>query len=599
MRRNLVPGGLAALCLLALALLGSGGAQAQAAAPPQTVERAALVIGNGAYADSPLRNPVNDARDMARALGELGFTVILRENATKQEMERAIADFGALLSPGAVALFYYAGHGMQVGGRNYLIPVDARIAAERTVRLEAIDVDLVLDQVTAGGSDVNLVILDACRNNPFERRFRGQDGGLAQINAPKGTLIAYATAPGRVAADGEGGNGVYTAKLVDAIRTPGLPVEEVFKRVRAEVSRETGDAQVPWEASSLVGNFYFIGPTTVVVQPPADREALYWEGVKDSADPAQFQSYLDRFPGGAFSELAKLKIAALQRPAPGAPRGLAAYDGIWRGDYACGASPDRNLPEDMRRPWNVSDVEFVVRHGRLTGKRRAVHNRTGKQLIEDFTGTVGEDGTFSLVGKGGYTDNSATYSMQFSGSIGEGRLRGNGRHAARACTLDFFRTAFLAPAPMTTDARALRVAADARRIPLPKDLSIDAPAADLPNELARYLGAWGGDDRWGGRGKQAMLIVEEVKPAGIVRCIYAEGPLRKADGSEEEGAFARVDAVVRDGGIEWTSRRTGTRFRFVLADDADRMQGRLQTSAEANPPNRRVLIELVRIAGTP
>ena len=217
--------------------------------------RVALVIGNSTYREAPLKNPQNDAKAMAAALRDQGFEVILRQNASKIEMERAIADFGDKLSEGATGLFYYAGHGMQVNGRNFLIPVDAQISSEQRVRLETLDVDLVLDQMAAARSRVNVVILDACRNNPFERRFRSTGGGLAQINAPEGTLIAYATSPGKVAADGDGDNGLYTEELLKAVRQPGLKVEDVFKTVRVGVSRRSNGAQTPWEASSLVGDF--------------------------------------------------------------------------------------------------------------------------------------------------------------------------------------------------------------------------------------------------------------------------------------------------------------------------------------------------------
>jgi hypothetical protein len=171
------------------------------AAGQQAEKRVALVIGNGAYADSPLKNPVNDARAMTAALNALGFDVIARENVTQKQMQRAIAEFGRKVAGGGVGLFYYAGHGMQVGGKNYLLPVDAVIESEADVRLETVDVDAVLDQVR--DNRLNLVILDACRNNPFERRFRGGGRGLAIVEAPVGTMIAYATAPGKVARDGD------------------------------------------------------------------------------------------------------------------------------------------------------------------------------------------------------------------------------------------------------------------------------------------------------------------------------------------------------------------------------------------------------------
>ena len=223
--------------------------------------RVALVIGNAKYKEAPLINPVNDARDMAAALQRTGFEVIMAVDATQKEMNRAIARFGERLQQDSVALFYYAGHGMQVRGKNYLIPIDAEIKTESSVRVESVDVDGVLDQLST--SDLNVVILDACRNNPFERRANRSVGaaGLAQMEAPKGSLIAYATAPGRTAADGEGRNGLYTQELLKQIQIPALTIEQVFKNVRREVAKATRDTQIPWEASSLTGDFYFLPGT--------------------------------------------------------------------------------------------------------------------------------------------------------------------------------------------------------------------------------------------------------------------------------------------------------------------------------------------------
>lgn len=234
-------------------------------------KRVALVIGNGAYPGSPLSNPTNDAKDMASSLRRLGFSVIELVNANQKEMQRAISKFGESLNKDTVALFYYAGHGMQVRGKNYLIPIDAQIASENSVRLESVDVDGLLDQLTV--SDLNLVILDACRNNPFERKFRALAGaGLAQMDAPKGTMIAYATAPGKTASDGEGRNGQFTGELLRQMHTPGLTIEQVFKNVRREVTKATRDNQTPWESSSLTGDFYFTLPGRPSVSfsvPPA------------------------------------------------------------------------------------------------------------------------------------------------------------------------------------------------------------------------------------------------------------------------------------------------------------------------------------------
>jgi uncharacterized caspase-like protein len=166
-------------------------------------QKIALVIGNSAYPTSRLRNPVNDAKAMAAKLRSLGFEVALRTDSNQREMTRAISQFGQKLALGSVGLFYYAGHGMQVRGKNFLIPIDAEIETEGSVVSEAVDVDQVLSQL--GPARLSMVILDACRNNPFERKFRSSvSGGLAQIDAPTGTMLAYATAPGKVAADGTG-----------------------------------------------------------------------------------------------------------------------------------------------------------------------------------------------------------------------------------------------------------------------------------------------------------------------------------------------------------------------------------------------------------
>jgi uncharacterized caspase-like protein len=224
---------------------------------PEGEHRVALVIGNGGYQFAPLRNPVNDARAMATALRGSGFAVTLLEDATQAGMRHAIRDFGDELARSTVGLFYYAGHGMQVQGSNYLIPVNADIAREDEVPDQAVNANLVLTKMESARNALNIVILDACRNNPFARVFRSAVKGLAQMDAPSGTLIAYSTAPGSVAEDGEGENSTYTRYLLEAIPQPGLPVERLFKQVRINVAKQTGDRQIPWESSSLRGDFFF------------------------------------------------------------------------------------------------------------------------------------------------------------------------------------------------------------------------------------------------------------------------------------------------------------------------------------------------------
>ncbi|UCD32626.1 MAG: caspase family protein, partial [Desulfobacterales bacterium] len=282
------------------------------------------VIGNGSYKSSPLKNPTNDAHDMALVLKTLVFEVTHLENAEHRTMERAIRKFGKQLRNGGAGLFYFAGHGIQVKGRNYLIPVDAEIETESDVRFEAVDAGRVLGKMDDAGNALNIVILDACRDNPFSRSFRTSNQGLARMDAPKGSLIAYATAPGSIAADGEGRNGIYTKYLLKYAKTPGLTVEQILKKVRVEVLKETNNKQVPWESSSLTGNFHFnpvkseMKPSTIKPQktPKITQqeglgekyETLFWDSIKESKDAETFKAYLNKFPNGVFAELARMNI---------------------------------------------------------------------------------------------------------------------------------------------------------------------------------------------------------------------------------------------------------------------------------------------------
>jgi Caspase domain len=230
---------------------------------PQGEQRIALVMGNSAYKDSPLVNPVNDARAMAEALRNLGFEVLYGENLLQNDMKRNIRAFGQKIRNGGIGLFYYAGHGIQVKGKNYLIPVGATITSEEEIEYESVDVGLVLAQMESARNRLNLIILDACRNNPFAKSFRSAEKGLASIDAPSGTLIAYATAPGSVASDGTESNGVYTQQLLKYMRVSDLSIEQIFKQVRVAVRTLTKGQQIPWESSSLEGEFHF-SPSTPV-----------------------------------------------------------------------------------------------------------------------------------------------------------------------------------------------------------------------------------------------------------------------------------------------------------------------------------------------
>jgi Caspase domain/Protein of unknown function (DUF1566) len=233
---------------------------------PLQERRTALVIGNGAYKSSRLANPVNDANDMAAALKKCNFKVMKSINATRRKMRRAIREFGEEINKGAVGLFYYAGHGIQVDGENYLVPVNAEISTEAEVEDECLKVSSVLRQMESAGNRLNIIILDACRDNPLGRSFRSSNLGLAKMDAPTGSILAYATAPGSVAADGSGRNGLYTSMLLKHINTPGIEIGRLFRKVRIDVMTDSEERQVPWESSSLTGDFYFIANRGIAVK---------------------------------------------------------------------------------------------------------------------------------------------------------------------------------------------------------------------------------------------------------------------------------------------------------------------------------------------
>jgi hypothetical protein len=281
---------IALIIRLALILVGLSPFSARAAE-----SRVALVIGNAAYAHAPsLPNPSNDARAMEQALSGYGFQVTRLENASKSQIESAVAKFEQQLTPNTVSLLYYAGHGVQLQGHNYLIPVDARIEDEAAIRLAAVDLGALLQRIASAHSKATFIILDACRNNPFDQsvtvtamadeigrslkatdtgRFRNVAAGLAPVDAPSGVLIAYATAPGKVAADGEGTNGLYTGELIRAMAS-NVSIEEVFKLVRRAVIEKSSGKQIPWESSSLTISFTF----RVIVQNQ-DRGTASFDGI--------------------------------------------------------------------------------------------------------------------------------------------------------------------------------------------------------------------------------------------------------------------------------------------------------------------------------
>ncbi|MBC9880505.1 peptidase [Bradyrhizobium sp. INPA01-394B] len=298
--------------------------------------RVAFVVGNGAYKNvAQLPNPPIDAKAMASTLRNVGFEVIEGSNLSRDQMTEKLLDFGRKAQGSDIAVFYYAGHGIAVGGTNYLLPVDADIKSEMDVKLgAAINVDLTLDQ-TMGGAKVKLVFLDACRDNPFAAKIKSNSAtrsvnvgsGLAEMKSGEGTLIAFATGPGQTALDGqEGNNSPFTRALIDNITKPGVEIQQAMTSVRAQVNEETHKGQLPWGHTNLIGAVYLNqAPTTQVANaaptasaaPAAaaggsEAEVEFWRSVKESNKPEELNAYLSAYPNGQFKPLALARLAAIQ-----------------------------------------------------------------------------------------------------------------------------------------------------------------------------------------------------------------------------------------------------------------------------------------------
>lgn len=309
-------------------------------------DRVALVIGNSKYISANVvPNAVNDARIMARALREIGFVVTDGFDLNRDGMERQIREFLRKSENARVALFFYAGHGLQVDGRNYLLPVNTKLEAASDLGFETIGLDNILESLD-GASRTNIIILDACRNNPFAESFASRFGAARSVtvlsglagysNLGTGTLIAFSTAPGAVALDGTGANSPFTQALARHVRTPGLEVRQMLTRVRADVATETRGRQIPWDNSSLLGEVYLAGlgkPESQRIEvspaPPAPTtDDILWGAIKDSSVAAVFEEFVNKFPAsrharearGRADELKKGELAMLP-PASGAQIG--------------------------------------------------------------------------------------------------------------------------------------------------------------------------------------------------------------------------------------------------------------------------------------
>jgi len=322
------------LPLLAAAILFASAASATTGAQ----RRVALVIGNSAYQFAPhLPNPTNDAEAMAASLQKLGFEVTKGIDLDRTETELIIREFSKSLPGADVALLFYAGHGIQYEGNNYLIPVDAQLNDETDLNFEGTQLKLIIGMMEREPR-VNLVFLDACRDNPFSQQLARSMGstrstsigrGLAVIEAPAGSLVVYATDPDQVALDGDGSHSPFTAALLAHIDTPGQSVSDMMIEVRNDVLSATQNKQRPHEDNTLTSKFYF-APTVEVadattgpapssgttaaapVVQPVDKEVVFWQSIQNSNSPAQFQAYLDQYPNGTFAALARARIEELK-----------------------------------------------------------------------------------------------------------------------------------------------------------------------------------------------------------------------------------------------------------------------------------------------
>lgn len=236
----------------------------------------ALVIGNATYPDeeAPLVQPINDARAMAQELRARGFDVELGENLTKQGMERALERFEAKITPGATALLFFSGYGMQTGRESFLIPVNAQIWRPEDVRRDGVALEPLIGELNARGAKRKLVVIDGSRPNQFERRLRGYSSGLAPIAAPEGTLVLYGVAPGKVAGDTQAPNSLLVKELLGQLRTADGSAEDIFNRTRMTVARASHGEQVPAVFSALIDDFYFAPPTSEPSKKPSTRQSM-------------------------------------------------------------------------------------------------------------------------------------------------------------------------------------------------------------------------------------------------------------------------------------------------------------------------------------
>ena len=450
-------------------------------------KRVALVIGNSSYQHvTRLANPTNDAKLMARTLVDLGFTLVgdgALVDLDEAKLRSAVQSFGAKLRGADVGLLYYSGHGVQVRGENYLVPVDANPTTEADVDFQMVNTNLALRQMESAGTKLNLVILDACRNNPFGGRgLRGTDAGLAQMRAPEGTLISFATQPGNVALDGTGEDSPFTKALAQTIRRAGLDIFQTFNDVGLAVMQETGGAQQPWVSTSPIGgSFFFAGAGNAgpSVQPGLDPAAQAWAATANTTSLAVLQDFVRQYGDTTFGSMARARMAELTKNQSSAP-----------------------------------DAES-------SGRSPAVEPR--------------------------FVFNEA----------------------------------------------AVRRLAEKQKVPLPSQLAVNFPSHTTPDRLMAYLGAWGADQGWNGKGRNTIVVIEEIDDSGVATGIVANGPPTPSSPNKAVAAYTGFTSPVTADGISLDKGQL--HFKFKVAGNL--MLG--DSQGKIGPRDVHFRITLERIGAEP
>ncbi len=361
-------------------------------------QRIALVVGVSNYKHAPLlANTLNDARGMAEALKRVGFEVEQLLDPDRNALEAGVRNLRQRAHGADTSLFYYAGHAVELGGRNWLLPAPANIQSDRDLRFEALDLDSILEQVE-GASRVALIFLDSCRDNPFRMKLatgtrEAPMRGLARVASGAGTFVAFSTAPGTVALDGSGTNSPFTAALLKRMETAGLELRRLLSLVRTDVKDATQGRQVPWENSALEGDFFFRPPPAVEVTQPLpqiDRETLFWSSISTSRDPADFRAYLAQFPQGVFVGLARNRLSQLQN-ALAPPAAPAPAPAIAPQAAASSSSLPQGAPSSPLRDSLIAQLAVVAPEQSQKGREdtaRGYERLGGRKAIAALVGTA-------------------------------------------------------------------------------------------------------------------------------------------------------------------------------------------------------------------